>query len=104
LREVTDAYPEVRGLLRDLGMHEAVFDGEIVAFDENGRPSFARLQHRMHVTSASAVRRLTTSTPVVYAIFDLLYLDGHSLMELPYEQRRRRLEALELSGPAWRVP
>jgi bifunctional non-homologous end joining protein LigD len=104
LREVTDAYPEVRGLLRDLGMHEAVFDGEIVAFDENGRPSFARLQHRMHVTSASAVRRLTTSTPVVYAIFDLLYLDGHSLMELPYAQRRARLETLELSGPAWRVP
>ncbi|MBV9916350.1 MAG: DNA ligase D [Solirubrobacterales bacterium] len=104
LREVTDAYPEVRGLLRDLGMHEAVFDGEIVAFDENGRPSFARLQHRMHVTSASAVRRLSTSTPVVYAIFDLLYLDGHSLMELPYAQRRARLEALELSGPAWRVP
>ncbi|MBV8955464.1 MAG: DNA ligase D, partial [Solirubrobacterales bacterium] len=82
----------------------AVFDGEIVAFDENGRPSFARLQHRMHVTSASAVRRLSTSTPVVYAIFDLLYLDGHSLMELPYAQRRARLEALELSGPAWRVP
>ena len=35
LREITDGYPEVRGLLRDLGMHEAVFDGEIVAFDED---------------------------------------------------------------------
>lgn len=104
LREITDAYPEVRGMLRDLGMHEAVFDGEIVAFDENGKPSFSRLQHRMHVTSPAAVKRLASSTPVVYAIFDLLYLDGHSLMALPYHERRARLEELELGGPAWRVP
>jgi bifunctional non-homologous end joining protein LigD len=104
LREITDSYPEVRGLLRDLGMREAVLDGEIVAFDDAGRPSFERLQSRMHVTSASAVRRLVASTPVVYAIFDLLYLDGRSLMPLPYTERRARLESLELGGPAWRVP
>ena len=104
LNEITDAYPEVRGILTDLGMHEAVLDGEIVAFDANGRPSFERLQSRMHVTSPNAVRRLMGSTPVVYAIFDLLYLDGHSLMDLPYTERRERLERLELGGPAWRVP
>jgi bifunctional non-homologous end joining protein LigD len=104
LREITDGYPEVRGLLRDLGMREAVFDGEIVAFDENGRPSFERLQRRMNVTGTSAIRRLSASTPVVYAIFDLLYLDGHSLMGLPYAERRSRLEQLELGGPAWRIP
>jgi bifunctional non-homologous end joining protein LigD len=104
LNEITDAYPEVRGILRNLGMREAVLDGEIVAFDDQGRPSFERLQRRMHVTSPSAVRRLMKSTPVVYAIFDLLYLDGHSLMGLPYEERRRRLEELALQGPAWRVP
>ena len=39
LNEITDAYPEVRGLVADLGMHEAVFDGEIVAFDNAGRPT-----------------------------------------------------------------
>ncbi|MFL5864099.1 MAG: non-homologous end-joining DNA ligase [Solirubrobacteraceae bacterium] len=104
LNEITDAYPEVRGILRDLGMREAVFDGEIVAFGDDGRPSFERLQRRMHVTSASAVRRLSSSSPVVYAIFDLLYLDGHSLMALPYEERRARLDELRLGGPAWRVP
>jgi bifunctional non-homologous end joining protein LigD len=54
LNEITDAYPEVRGILTDLGMHEAVLDGEIVAFDDNGRPSFERLQSRMHVTSPCA--------------------------------------------------
>ena len=104
LNEITDAYPEVRGILTDLGMHEAVLDGEIVAFDDNGRPSFERLQSRMHVTSPNAVRRLMGSTPVVYAIFDVLYLDGHSLMDLPYTERRERLEQLDLGGPAWRVP
>jgi bifunctional non-homologous end joining protein LigD len=104
LNDVTDAYPEVRGLIEQLGMREAVFDGEIVAFDENGRPSFGRLQRRMHVTSPSAVRRLAASMPVVYAIFDLIYLDGRSLMELPYTKRRQQLEALELGGRAWRVP
>jgi bifunctional non-homologous end joining protein LigD len=104
LNEITDAYPEVRGLLEDLGMREAVLDGEIVTFDQDGRPSFERLQRRMHVTSPTAVRRLMSSHPVVYAIFDLLFLDGHSLMELPYRERRERLEELKLGGRAWRVP
>jgi bifunctional non-homologous end joining protein LigD len=104
LREITDGYPEVRGILRDLGMREAVLDGELITFDEEGRPSFERLQRRMHVTSPSAVRRLSASTPVVYAIFDLLHLDGHDLMARPYSERRAALEALELGGPAWRVP
>jgi bifunctional non-homologous end joining protein LigD len=104
LNEITAAYPEVRGLLDDLGMHEAVLDGEIVTFDEQGRPSFELLQRRMHVTSPSAVKRLAASHPVLYAIFDLLHLDGRSLMELPYRERREQLEALELNGPAWRVP
>ena len=104
LREITNGYPEVRGLLGDLGMREAVLDGELVAFDEDGRPSFGRLQRRMHVTAPGQVRRLAVSTPVVYAIFDLLYLDGHNLMGLSYEQRRERLEGLGLGGVAWRVP
>jgi bifunctional non-homologous end joining protein LigD len=104
LNDITETYPEVRGILRDLGMREAVFDGEIVAFGDDGRPSFERLQRRINVSSAGAVRRLSASTPVVYAIFDLLYLDGHSLMALPYEERRARLDALELGGPAWRAP
>jgi bifunctional non-homologous end joining protein LigD len=104
LNDITDAYPEVRGVIGALGMHEAVLDGEILAFDDTGRPSFERLQRRMHVTSPSAIRRYQSSMPVVYAIFDLLYLDGHSLMELPYRERRARLESLDLSGPAWRVP
>ena len=103
-RDVTDGYPEVRGILEQLGMSEAVFDGEIVAFDEDGRPSFERLQQRMHVRGPAQVKRLQKTTPVVYAIFDLLFLDGESLLEQSYEKRRARLAELELDGPAWRVP
>jgi bifunctional non-homologous end joining protein LigD len=104
LNEITAAYPEVRGILGQLSMHQALLDGEIVAFGEDGRPSFERLQRRMHVTSPAVVKRLQRSTPVVYAIFDLLHLDGRSLMGLPYTERRSRLEQLGLSGSAWRVP
>ena len=75
-----------------------------MAFDEAGRPSFERLQSRMHLASDSAVRRRMRDTPATYVAFDLLYLDGRGTMALTYEQRREVLEALELEGPAWRVP
>lgn len=96
--DVTAAYPELRGLGHALGSHEAILDGEIVAFDEKGRPSFQRLQSRMHVRDDAAVGRLERTTPVTYMLFDLLWFDGHSLMELPYTERRERLGALKLDG------
>ena len=104
LRDVTSQYLELRALGRALGAREVILDGEIVAFDENGQPSFGLLQRRMHVGSESAVRRLMKTLPVVYIVFDLLYLDGHSTMALPYEERRRLLEDLELSGAHWQTP
>ncbi len=81
-----------------------MLDGEIVAFDDEGRPSFERLQARMHLASDSAVRRRMRDIPATYVIFDLLYLDGHTTMSLSYEERRELLERLELEGPAWRTP
>ena len=101
---VTPRYPELRGLGRALGAHEAILDGEVVALDANGHPSFQRLQRRMHLTSEGQVRRLSETEPVVYMIFDLLWLDGHSLMALTYTERRAKLAELELAGPTWQVP
>ncbi|HEU4658216.1 MAG TPA: DNA ligase D [Capillimicrobium sp.] len=103
-RDVTGGYPELRPLNRALSHHSAILDGEIVAFDADGRPSFGRLQQRMHVRGESQVRRLAKDHPVVLVLFDLLWLDGHSLMGLPYDERRAWLEALELTGPAWQTP
>jgi bifunctional non-homologous end joining protein LigD len=102
--DFTPRYPEVRDLARELGARRLILDGEVVAFDAEGRPSFERLQTRMHLASDSAVKRRMRDTPVTYVIFDLLYMDGHSTLPLTYEQRRELLEALELEGPAWRVP
>jgi bifunctional non-homologous end joining protein LigD len=105
LLDITPRYPEVGRLNRALSHHRAVLDGEIVALDAEGRPSFGALQRRMHVGSESTVRRLAKDTPVTYVIFDLLWLDGHSLMDLPYTERRARLAELELGdGGRWRVP
>jgi bifunctional non-homologous end joining protein LigD len=104
LNDITPAYPELRPFNRALSSHSAILDGEIVAFDADGRPSFGRLQSRMHVRSESQARRLAKETPVAYLVFDLLWLDGHSLMARPYAERRERLRELALDGPAWQTP
>ena len=104
LNDVTHSYPELSRLNRALSSHEAILDGEIVAFDEHGRPSFAALQRRMHVGSAAQAKRLAKASPVTYMLFDLLWLDGHSLMTLPYSERRELLAALDLNGTSWQTP
>jgi bifunctional non-homologous end joining protein LigD len=76
----------------------------VVAFGADGRPSFQKLQSRMHLASEHAVRRLSQSDPVAFLIFDLLWLDGHSLMELPYTERREALLGLGLQGERWQTP
>lgn len=102
--EVSARYPELRPFNRALSHHRAILDGEVVAFDPDGRPSFSALQGRMHLTSQSAARRLAKAAPVSYVIFDLLWLDGHPLLHLPYAERRARLRALIDDAPRWTVP
>ena len=104
LNDVTDSYPEIFGVNAALGSHSAVLDGELVAFDSDGRPSFGALQQRMHTASRAQARRLAKATPVTYVIFDLLWLDGHSLMREPYGERRTQLAALALNGASWQTP
>lgn len=102
--DVTRRYPELRGLADALGARPAVLDGEIVALGPNGVPSFEQLQQRMGLTADSEVRRKMKDVPVVYMIFDVVYLDGHRLFDLPYLERRRRLLDLGLAGAAWQTP
>lgn len=102
--EVTDRFPELRGLGEAMGAREAVLDGEVVALDDAGRPSFERLQPRMHVSSAAKARQLAGQNPVALMLFDVLWLEGHLVTARSYRERRQLLEDLQLAGPHWQTP
>lgn len=104
LIDITNRFPELHGIAAPLDGHRVVLDGEIVAFDDGGRPSFGQLQHRMHIASSAEARERAKVTPATYILFDLLHLDGIDTFELPYTERRRLLEDLVESGPTWQVP
>ena len=101
-REVAATYPELAGLAHQLRDRRMIVDGEVVAFDEAGRPSFGELQARMHVRAPG--RALLDRVPVSLLVFDLLHLDGSSLVGAPYDERRAALESLDLAGDRWAVP
>lgn len=101
--EVTARYPELADLAAAAGC-DVVLDGEIVAFDADARPSFARLQRRMNLADPGRIEAVARSVPVAYLAFDVLHLDGRSLLEQPYEERRDRLAALRLAGKRWQCP
>jgi bifunctional non-homologous end joining protein LigD len=101
--DITAAYPELQGLAAAVGPG-VLLDGEIIAHDADGRPSFAALQPRMHVRDTGRAQLLAASVPVTLVLFDLLLADGAWLLDTAYEDRRERLEASGLHGPAWATP
>ena len=93
LLDCTRQYPEATQIAEALtGGYQAIVDGEVVALDEKGVPRFQRLQPRMHVSDDATVRKLRRSTPIVYEVFDVLYLDGEDLTRRPLRERLARLE------------
>jgi bifunctional non-homologous end joining protein LigD len=103
-KDLTSGFPELQELSVALGDRSAVLDGELVAFDDAGRPSFGRLQHRLNLTSSAVIGRRAAEIAVSYLVFDLLALDGQSLLDVRYDERRARLESLDLSSPAVTTP
>ncbi|MFF2370519.1 ATP-dependent DNA ligase [Agromyces sp. NPDC058110] len=95
--DVTARYPELAGLPTAL-RGDALVDGELVALDDDGRPSFELLQSRMNLTRAREVQRLATSAPVRLLLFDVLEIAGDDVTDAPYRERRRRLERLVRQG------
>jgi bifunctional non-homologous end joining protein LigD len=93
-RDASAAFPELAALAAALAPLDALLDGEVVALDASGRPSFERLQGRMHVTSAAESLRRAADTPIAYVVFDLLRLGGHDLTDRPWHERRRLLEQI----------
>jgi bifunctional non-homologous end joining protein LigD len=102
LRDITRSWPELHGFGSVLPSTEIVLDGEIVALDDRGVPSFQRLQERMHVTMPG--NDLVQRVPAAYFVFDVLHLDGSSRMSLPWTERRAILEDLGIAGPCWATP
>jgi bifunctional non-homologous end joining protein LigD len=102
-RDVTVSWPELAGLPAALPAKQVLLDGELVATDEQGRPSFGRLQQRMHIGVAAEAARRAVEVPVFYVVFDLLHLDGHSLLEVPLSDRRRLLAQVLEPAPSWRT-
>jgi bifunctional non-homologous end joining protein LigD len=85
-------YPELSILPHQVNARQAILDGEIVALDALGKPSFELLQRRINVAEASAIARLSRNSPVVFIAFDLLYLDGSDLRRMPLIERKKRLK------------
>jgi bifunctional non-homologous end joining protein LigD len=104
LEDITARYPELREMGAAIGSQELILDGEVIAVDKNGRPSFELLQGRIGLVNEADIRRKMKEIPVGYVIFDLLYTDGHSTMPRPYSERRRLLESLQLKGRYWQTP
>jgi bifunctional non-homologous end joining protein LigD len=102
--DITERYPEVTLAIGGLAVPEFVLDGEIVAEDENGRPSFQRLQARMHRGKPRDIARVAKSVPARGMFFDCLSLLGHDLRGLPMVERKELLaRVLPPLGPVQRV-
>jgi bifunctional non-homologous end joining protein LigD len=102
--DLTAGYPELAELAEMLREHAVVLDGEIVALAENGAPSFSLLQQRMGLSKPRDVRAAAARVPVEYYAFDVLFLDGISLLDKSYDDRRRILQALHIDGEHCTVP
>lgn len=106
LRDITCQYPELADLAASItSKHdELILDGEIVAFDPAGLPSFSRLQHRMGLKDEKVISEIMQQVPAHYMIFDILSLDYSLLLDRPYTERRALLESLALEGTNWQTP
>ncbi len=91
LKILNDRYPELLGLAGAVKAAPCVLDGEIVAL-RGGKPSFQDLQKRLNAKRPETIRRVAGAIPVVYMIFDLLYVRGEDATRLPFRRRRELLQ------------
>ncbi|MDG6938877.1 MAG: ATP-dependent DNA ligase [Nitrososphaerota archaeon] len=95
MEDVTASFPEVSSALSSLRV-SAILDGEVVGFDAGRHIPFVKLQQRLHRRDVG--KRMMEEVPLRYYVFDLLYLEGRSMLRSPLAERRRALEGLDLGG------
>ena len=96
--DLTTQFSELGRLPQFVKAERAVLDGEIVALDEEGRPSFSLMQQRTGFQPGKRHLPRREGVPVVYYAFDLLYLDGLDLRRVPLEQRKQMLQERIVAG------
>ncbi len=94
--DATRIYPALAAELAQQPATEVVLDGEIVALDEDGVPSFELLQQRLNLSRDADARRADAEVPVVYYAFELLFLDGYDLRGVALELRKSLLQRVLL--------
>jgi bifunctional non-homologous end joining protein LigD len=103
LIDATARYPDLAELGSALSKRSAVLDGELVAFDASGHATFEALQQRRDPEGGKPAATVE-GVGIAYMVFDVLALDGRSLLRAPYVERRAVLEGLALDGPHWHTP
>jgi bifunctional non-homologous end joining protein LigD len=96
-------YPELAVIPHQLAARSAILDGEIAVLDGKGVSQFHLIQPRIANTDPNTITHLVRSTPVVYFVFDLLYLDGYDLRNVELSRRRELLESILTPSPVLRL-
>ena len=102
-RDDTQAYFDVADELSTIKVERAILDGEVVVIDAAGRPNFGLLQHRINLTKPGDIERAARTYPAQLMLFDILELNGQSLIKKTYEERREILENLIPAEPGSRI-
>jgi bifunctional non-homologous end joining protein LigD len=100
--DLTPVFPKLAAELATQGAN-MVLDGELIAFDDSGKPSFNALQNRVQLKSERGITAADQSAPVMYYCFDLLHFAGIDLRNAPYRDRRRYLAQCLLPGALVRL-
>jgi bifunctional non-homologous end joining protein LigD len=100
--ELTARFPELKDLPKFIKAKSAILDGEVVALDDEGRASFSLMQQRTGFRPGGRRGVAKADVPVLYYVFDLLYLDGYDLRKLPLEARKKKLASILIPGDVLR--
>jgi bifunctional non-homologous end joining protein LigD len=101
--DLSAQYPELHDLAKFLKTGTMILDGEIVALDEQGRASFSLMQQRTGVREHGRRAASRPDIPVLYYVFDVIYLSGYDLRRVSLEERRQVLQELIVAGGPVRV-
>ena len=96
--DLTPRYPELKDLPQFIRAKTAILDGEVVALDEQGRASFSLMQQRTGFRPGGRRSAAKADVPVLYYVFDLLYLDGYDWRGLPLYERKQKLASVLVAG------